>query len=472
MEQEHKPALEGLVENRDVAQGRILIVEDDPAMQYSLSQALEKLPYHLHLASSIMEGRQRFEAEDPDVVLLDINLPDGSGRDLLKVLREQNDEVVVIMLTAFPDLRGAVSCMKDGAFDYLVKPFDLTELKLAIQKGMELKNLKNEVIRLKRQDRSSEKLGDIIGDSALTRGLRSDILQIAQKGHSTVLITGESGTGKELVAKALHQNSSRKNGPLVPVNCSAIPENLVESELFGHEKGAFTNATHAFKGVFELASGGTLFLDEVGELPLATQPKLLRALETRRIKRLGGSREIPIDIRLVSATNRNLEEAVAKGGFREDLYYRLNVVPIVIPSLRERREDIMPILHYSMEAISGKNRMQPLKFSPAAVRLLEKYSWPGNVREMRNLIERLLMLHGQREVQVEIGVKKLPEEIRDSVPVGIQDPESVEVLTLDEVEFNHIRLALNACQGNKSEASRRLGISRNTLKEKLKRYSI
>ena len=460
------------MENRDVAQGRILIVEDDPAMQYSLSQALEKLPYHLHLASSIMEGRQRFEAEDPDVVLLDINLPDGSGRDLLKVLREQNDEVVVIMLTAFPDLRGAVSCMKDGAFDYLVKPFDLTELKLAIQKGMELKNLKNEVIRLKRQDRSSEKLGDIIGDSALTRGLRSDILQIAQKGHSTVLITGESGTGKELVAKALHQNSSRKNGPLVPVNCSAIPENLVESELFGHEKGAFTNATHAFKGVFELASGGTLFLDEVGELPLATQPKLLRALETRRIKRLGGSREIPIDIRLVSATNRNLEEAVAKGGFREDLYYRLNVVPIVIPSLRERREDIMPILHYSMEAISGKNRMQPLKFSPAAVRLLEKYSWPGNVREMRNLIERLLMLHGQREVQVEIGVKKLPEEIRDSVPVGIQDPESVEVLTLDEVEFNHIRLALNACQGNKSEASRRLGISRNTLKEKLKRYSI
>ena len=453
-------------------QGTILVVEDDPAMQATLSQALARESYSLILASGIKDGLRQFESKNPDVVLLDINLPDGSGRDLLDMLRKQNDEVVVIMLTAFPDLRGAVSLMKSGAFDYLIKPFDLTELKLTIQKGLELKTLKNEVIRLKRRDRESESLQEIIGESAATRQLRSDILRIAETENSTVMITGESGTGKELVANAIHRNSQRRQGPLEPVNCSAIPENLVESELFGHEKGAFTNAIQALKGVFELANGGTLFLDEVGELPLAMQPKLLRALETRRIKRVGVTREIPIDIRLVSATNLDLNDAVKRGLFREDLYYRLNVIPLHIPPLRERREDIPPLVHHLMEAIAKKSRIHPLIFSPAAMKLLEGYSWPGNVREMRNLVERLMMLQGHREISGEIDVVNLPEDIRAAGPEGLLGEGNSPLSSLEDIERNHIRLVLEHCNGNKSEVARRLGISRNTLKGKLNRYHL
>lgn len=451
---------------------KILIVEDDPAMRATLAKSLEKEKYNLLLASTVHEGQKSFELEDPDVVLLDINLPDGSGRDLLEVLRQQNEEVVVIMLTAFPDLRGAIKLMKAGAFDYLIKPFDLTELKLTIAKGLELKNLKNEVIRLKRRERDSGQVQDFIGESEVTRQLRKDILQIAESGDSTVVITGESGTGKELVAEAVHHHSSRKNGPLVAINCGAIPENLVESELFGHEKGAFTNATNTFKGVFELASGGTLFLDEIGELPLAMQPKLLRALETRRIKRVGGAREIPVDLRLVSATNRDLNEAVEQGLFREDLYYRLNVVPISILPLRERRDDITSLMHFHLEKIAVKVGMHPLEFTPAAWAVLQAYSWPGNVREMRNLVERLLMLQGNRQSKVTVDVMHLPEEIRQMPPASASTADAFSVLPLEEVERIHIKQAMDCCKGNKSEVSRRLGISRNTLKEKLGKYEL
>ncbi len=458
---------------------KILIVEDDPAMQSTLSQALEREPYRLLLASNFREGEKIFKGEDPAVVLLDINLPDRSGKELFKLLKQQNEDVVIIMLTAFPDLRGAISLMKAGAFDYLVKPFDLTELKITIEKGLRINRLQNEVMRLKRKERASTSVQRIIGESGATLQLRKHILQIAENGNSTVLVTGESGTGKELVANAVHAHSPRRNGPLVPINCSAIPENLVESELFGHEKGAFTGATQTLKGVFELANGGTLFLDEVGELPLSVQPKLLRALEARKIKRVGGSREIPIDIRLVLATNRNLTQAVEEGQFREDLYYRINVIRLEIPSLRERVEDIRPLLEFNNRDIAAQTRMQPLLFTPAALARLEGYAWPGNVREMRNLIERLLMLQGHREHPVEIDTAQLPEEIRaaNSVPrppggAPAPAPEQAEVLSLEEVERNHIRTMMALYQGNKSEVSRRLGVSRNTLKDKLHKYQL
>lgn len=452
---------------------KILIVEDDPAMQATLAQALDPDVYQLLLASNYKEGEKYFKMEDPDVVLLDLNLPDRSGKELFNLLKQQDEDVVIIILTAFPDLRGAIALMKAGAFDYLVKPFDLTELKISIEKGLRINRLQNEVIRLKRKERESSPVQDIIGDSAATRQLKMDILQIAKTGNSTVLITGETGTGKELVAHAIHANSPRRNRPLVPINCSAIPENLVESELFGHEKGAFSGATQTLKGVFELANGGTLFLDEVGEMPVGVQPKLLRALEARRIKRLGGSREIPIDIRLVLATNRNLTQAVEQGQFREDLYYRINVIRLEIPPLRERVEDILPLVRFSIEDIAKRARMKPLRFTPKALALLEGYSWPGNVREMKNLVERLMILQGHREHSVEIDAVQLPEEIRTAQP-ELRSTGAVRagVQSLEEVERNHILSVMELFQGNKSEVSRRLGVSRNTLKEKLHKYEL
>ncbi|MEE8435813.1 MAG: sigma-54 dependent transcriptional regulator [bacterium] len=454
------------------ASHKILIVEDDPSMQATLSQALEKDPYNLFFASNFKEGQSVFESENPDAVLLDINLPDRSGRELFSVLKKQNEEAVIIILTAFPELRGAISLMKAGAFDYLVKPFDLTELKMAIRKGLEIKTLKNEVIRLKRKERDAYGVEDIIGVSDACRRLREDILLIAAAGQSTVLITGESGTGKELVAQAIHYHSPRADGPLMAINCSAIPETLVESELFGHEKGAFTNAIQTSKGVFELANGGTLFLDEIGELPLGMQPKLLRALETHRIKRVGGSREIPIDIRLVSATNKNLGEAVGSGEFREDLFYRVNVIPLDVPPIRERVEDIRPLVEFITEDMSRMTGLPPLRFSPDALLKMETYSWPGNVREMRNLVERLVILHGNRESPSLIGLSQLPEEIRGGRKANGGGVESGQVVTLEELERRHIFLMMERFKRNKSEVSRQLGISRNTLKDKLNKYGL
>ncbi|MBI4082493.1 MAG: sigma-54-dependent Fis family transcriptional regulator [Candidatus Lambdaproteobacteria bacterium] len=453
---------------------KILIVEDDPAMQATLDQALRREDYGLFLASSFREGAQFFEAENPDVVLLDINLPDRSGRELFEHLRAQDDEAVIIVLTAFPDLRSAVAMMKAGAFDYLVKPFDLTELKIAIRKGLEINRLKTEVIRLKRHERDCLTVEAIVGESGATRGLREDILRVAAASHSTVLITGESGTGKELVAQAIHAHSPRAGGPLVTINCSAIPEHLVESELFGHERGAFTGATQATKGVFELASGGTLFLDEIGELPLAIQPKLLRALESRRIKRIGASREIPVDIRLVAATNRNLAEAVARGEFREDLYFRINVIPLHIPPLRERAEDIRPLLAAVSGELARRTGLPPVEWAPPALRQIERYPWPGNVREMRNLIERMMILHGHKGKQVVIGAEQLPHEMRPAprAPLAAADPDDRDACTLEEMERRHIATVMKRFENNKSEVSRRLGISRNTLKEKLNRYGL
>ena len=451
---------------------KILVVEDDPSMQATLSQALEKDPYQLHFASNFAEGQAVFESEDPDAVLLDINLPDRSGRELFALLKKQNEEAVIIILTAFPELRGAISLMKAGAFDYLIKPFDLTELRIAIQKGLEIKTLKNEVIRLKKKAGGVVGVEGIVGVSADCQRLKRDILHLAETGQSTVLISGESGTGKELVAQAIHTHSPRANGPLMAINCSAIPENLVESELFGHEKGAFTNATQTSKGVFELANGGTLFLDEIGELPLAIQPKLLRALETRRIKRLGGSREIAIDIRLVSATNKNLAEAVENREFREDLFYRLNVIPLEVSPIRERVDDIRPLIQYLAEDISKTTGLPPLEFTPDTLAKLEAYPWPGNVREMRNLVERLQILHGHRGSSPLIDLSQLPEEIRGSQSGNGEGPGDVQVRTLEEVEQRHIRSMMAWFQGNKSEVSRQLGISRNTLKDKLNKFGI
>ncbi len=458
-----------------IAPYKILIVEDDPAMQATLGQALQRDDYRLFLAADYEQGKRFFDLENPQVVLLDINLPDRSGRELFDALKSQSEEVVIIMLTAFPDLRGAITLMQAGAFDYLVKPFDLTELKITIQKGLEINRLKNEVMRLRRKERHTAGVEDFIGESPATLRLREDIVRIAETGNSTVLITGESGTGKELVANAIHSHSSRSHGPLVAINCSAIPENLVESELFGHEKGSFTGADATSKGVFELADGGTLFLDEVGDLPPVVQPKLLRALEERRIRRVGGSREIPVDIRLVSATNRNLPGAVEQGHLREDLFYRLNVVPLPIPPLRERPEDVEPLSHHLSGELAATTGLRPLDFSPDALQRLRAYPWPGNVRELRNLIERLIIHYGRRESNKTVQSAELPEEIRAARPAaskGGGGGETVPVRSLAEVECEHIAAMMRTFGGNKSEVSRRLGISRNTLKDKLNRYGL
>jgi Nif-specific regulatory protein len=319
-----------------------------------------------------------------------------------------------------------------------------------------------------------EQLGvqsEIVGVSSWVGQITEEIARAAAS-RATLLIRGESGVGKELVARAVHYSSPRKKNVFVCLNYAALSEDLLASELFGHEKGAFTNATQTSKGVFELANGGTLFLDEIGELPLGMQPKLLRALETHRIKRVGGSREIPIDIRLVSATNKNLGEAVGSGEFREDLFYRVNVIPLDVPPIRERVEDIRPLVEFITEDMSRMTGLPPLRFSPDALLKMETYSWPGNVREMRNLVERLVILHGNRERPPLIGLSQLPEEIRGGRKANSGSAESGQVVTLEELERRHILLMMERFQGNKSEVSRQLGISRNTLKDKLNKYGL
>ncbi len=449
----------------------ILVVDDDSAHRLMLRTLLEEWGYRIE---EMDDGRKAvdFIMETPvDLVLTDVRMPQMDGIEATRRIHDYNPAIPILIMTAYSSVPSAVEALKAGAYDYLTKPLDLDALKLAVERALEHTRLREENEELRSQ-LSRLQLPQLIGRSPAMQQL-SELIAMVAPTEATLLIVGESGTGKGLVARALHANSSRADKALVEVNCAAIPESLVESELFGHEKGAFTGADRARRGRFSQADGGTIFLDEVGELPLLTQAKLLRVLQEGDIQRVGSDLQVPVDVRVLAATNRDLETMAKDGAFREDLYYRLNVVTIRVPPLRERREDIPTLAEHFWSRFAAKNKKNVAGITPQAMDLLLRYPWPGNVRELENAMERaVILLQGEY-----ISVKELPLAVQRLAGQPVSDagprPEEdlvAESLTLAELEKRMILKILDETGGNKSEAARRLGITRRTLKLKLKKY--
>jgi two-component system response regulator AtoC len=451
----------------------ILIVDDDDVMQETLSETLKKRGYDVSSVGSGNGALSAIKRSIIDLILLDMRLPDVDGLEVLKRIKEFDTEILVIMMTAYSDIQTAVSAMKSGAYHYINKPFELEELQLLIEKGLETKSLINEVRRLHREQKVDWKNSHIDGISPQIEYVNELIDMISKTHKTSILIQGESGTGKELAANAIHSKSKRSGRPLMKINCSAIPDALLESELFGYEKGAFTDAKNTKKGLFELADGGTVFLDEIGDMKPFLQSKLLRFLENQTFMRIGGEREIKVDVRIVAATNRDLQTLVKEGVFRKDLYYRLKVMVVDMPPLRERKEDILLLSNLFIEGNNKEYNKNIRGFSGEAKRFMIQYLWPGNVRELRNVIERAMILTDQEY----ITPKHLPFELTqtgefDRLRVFPESSERADDGSLEDMEKNHISKVLMKTGWNKSKASRALGISRATLRAKIKRYDI
>lgn len=447
----------------------ILIIDDEETQRSILKGYLEKKGYKIYSASSGTEGIDLIRRNMIDIVLSDYKMPDKTGLEVLETVKEINPEISFVILTAYGTIENAVKAMRLGAFDYISKPVDLDELDLLLERIIENKNLKSEILLLKNQLKEKFKIDSFISQSPKME----EVLSIAARSadsKATVLITGESGTGKEVLAKAIHYASSRKDKPFVAVNIPALPETLLESELFGHEKGAFTGADKAKKGRFELADGGTIFLDEIGDIPLNLQVKLLRVLQEHQIERVGSVENINIDVRIIAATHQNLERKIKDGSFREDLYYRLNIVSLYLPPLRERKEDILPLIDHFVEKYSKENNKKKLSLSKEAVDLLIKYNFPGNVRELENAIERAVVLC-RSDV---ITVNDLPNVIKgfkaEKEMVTNENTSLIE--QVEALEKKLIFDALSKTNGNQSQAGRMLGLTERNLRYKMQKYEI
>ena len=454
---------------------RILIVDDDTSLRTALFRALDRKGYQVITAASKQEALQLGQSErSADLILCDLRLPDGDGIDFMTEFKRNHPTCLFIVLTGFGTIEAAVRATKSGAEHFITKPFELTEVLSLIDKTLSHKNLERENIQLRSALHSKYRFDNIIGQSeGVSRVL--ELIERVSASDSTVMITGESGTGKELVAKAIHYNSERANKPFVPINCGAIPGELLESELFGHVKGAFTGAINNRVGRFELAEGGTVFFDEIGDMSPQLQIKLLRVLQERRYEPVGSTKTFSTDVRVIAATNVNLENAVRDGRFREDLYYRLNVIPIPIPPLKERKSDIPLLFHYFMDQFNGGNRGKLSGITPAALDLLSHYPWPGNIRELENLVERLSILKGAGIVDV----NDLPEKYRGA-PESQESPLSME-LPEDGMDFNSavdafenalIMRALQKTGWNRNQAALLLKLNRTTLVEKIKKKGL
>ncbi|MEE9563189.1 MAG: sigma-54 dependent transcriptional regulator, partial [Thermoanaerobaculia bacterium] len=426
---------------------RILVVDDEKSIQEFLRLLLEEGGYEVATASSMEEGRKTFFEGNFDLVLCDIIMPDGNGLDLLREMKAHNIRSSVIMMTAYTSTQSAIEAMKRGAYDFISKPFDVEELKVIVEKALEKTELVDENVYLRRELEQKYQFSNIIGRSRPMKEI-FDLIERVAKTTSTVLLEGESGTGKELIARAVHYQSPRSSHRFLSINCGALPENLLESELFGHERGSFTGAVRQKKGLFREAHQGSLFLDEIGEMSLAMQVKLLRALQERKVRRVGGHQEEAVDTRIIAATNQDLQEKIASGDFREDLYYRINVIPIRLPPLRERREDIALLVDHFIKKTSKQMGIEPKRISVEAMRVLEGYFWPGNVRELENVIERALALSTAENITL------------DDIPVqlvhgGAKHPSSVEIPDdgldlenyLDGIRRQVMGQALNRCDG-------------------------
>lgn len=452
---------------------KVLIVDDERSIRAMLMDLLKMNNYDVFEASDGSEALEMLDSIAFDAVVTDLKMPGMDGVSLIKAATERHGDLVGIVVTGHASVDTAVQAMKAGAYDYVTKPINRDKLLLALRKGMDFRRLRRENVSLKKELRKKYSFTGIVGDSDAMQNIYSMIERVADS-DGTVLILGESGTGKELVARTIHYNSSRNSKPLVPLNCGAIPENLLESELFGHEKGAFTGAYSARAGRFEMANGGTIFLDEIGDMSPALQVKLLRVLQEREFERVGGSRTVKIDVRVITATNIDLEKAVAEKKFREDLYYRINVIPITIPPLRERISDIPLLVNHFLKVFSKKKGKMIDGISDDAMAILTVYHWPGNVRELENLIERLIIL--KREGV--IGVSDLPEKFAPAGEKAALNPvfipeEGINLESLvNEFENKLILRALEKADGVKSKAAQLLQMNRTTLVEKLKKKGL
>jgi DNA-binding NtrC family response regulator len=449
----------------------VLIVDDEVGVRESLKMILKK-DYDVFLAKDAEETFLQIKEHSPDVILLDIILPDLDGLKVLEKIKQNEPDIVVIMITATNTAKTAVEAMKLGAYHYVTKPFDNDELRLIISRSLSEKALKQELIFRREEMDKSFDFGNILGKSKGMKDIFKVVKQIADS-KSTVLIMGESGTGKELISRAIHYNSNRKNYPFVTINCAAIPETLIESELFGHEKGAFTNAIEKKLGRFEVAHQGTLFLDEIGELSLTTQAKILRFLEEKEFNRVGGSKTIKVDVRLITATNKDLNQMIKKGGFREDLYYRINVVPIVIPPLRERKEDIPILIDHFINKFGVENNKNVKGINKDALEFLMQYEWPGNVRELENLIERVIALTSNEYIpanELPYSFKNIPK--INGLKESVLDGKVSFLQAEEEFEKEVILDALKRTNYIQSHAAEILGISRRILKYKMDKLGI
>jgi two-component system response regulator PilR (NtrC family) len=445
---------------------KILVAEDEPTLREGIATAFRDRGWQVEEATDGSEAITRLEQEVFDVLVTDYKMPGQSGLDVVKRCKMLNEGTVALVMTAYGTVESAVEAMKAGTFDYVLKPFDLEELEFKVERALEHRRL---LSRLQAYDREVvvPRFENIVGESPQMKDIFRTIEKVA-RSNATILVLGETGVGKELVAEALHRHSSRADSPFVKMNCAALHESLLESELFGHERGAFTGADRQRTGRFELANEGTLFLDEIGSMARSTQSKVLRVLQEREFERLGGSRTIKVDVRLIAATNTNLEEAIARGAFREDLYYRINVVNITVPPLRERRQDIIPLARHFVDRFAAELKKDVRGFSPSAVRALQRHTWPGNIRELENTIERAVLMCDSESISAEdLNLQSQPTNVSSLnlrlPPTGIQ---------LEELERQAILEALRINNWVQKEAAKFLGISSRVMNYKVAKYEI
>jgi DNA-binding NtrC family response regulator len=448
---------------------RALIVDDDPAECALVRDALNQAGFDAHSVEEPSRAIALLLKQPFDVVLTDLNMPGMNGTELCRRITEAVPHVPVVLVTAFGSIDSAVDAMRAGAYDFLTKPFDVDAVALVLRRAVEHHALRREVDALRRVVDTSQRYGALLGSSQAMRQLYELIERVAE-GESPVLITGESGTGKEIVAREIHARGHRRDGRFVALNCAAMPEALLESELFGHVRGAFTDARASREGLLLSANGGTLLLDEIGDMPLALQPKLLRALQERAVRPIGGTEELPFDVRIVAATNRDLEASIEAGRFREDLYYRINVIHVELPPLRVRGGDALLLAHNFLGEFAVRSGKPVPRISSTAAERVLAYDWPGNVRELRNCMERVVAL--AREDRIEVG--DLPPKIRDyrSTHVLVAGDSPEELQPLEEVERRYVLRVVEACKGNKSRAARVLGIGRKTLYRRLVSFGV
>jgi len=444
---------------------RVLIIDDEPLMRKFLVDTFNRKGLIPHEAENGIEGIKRLGNDSYDLIITDVKMPGADGMEMLRHVKQTSPSTIVVMMTAYATVESAIEAMKMGAFDYLIKPFSPDQIELIIDRVNERMSLLEENRYLKSELNREMGYGEIIGRTAEMKELFETIRKVAQS-RATTLISGESGTGKELVARAIHYNSPRREKPFIRVNCAALPESLLESEFFGHERGAFTGAASRRQGRFELADGGTLLLDEISEITPNLQAKLLRVLQEREFERIGGAKSIKVDVRVISTTNRNLLEEIERGRFREDLYYRLNVIPIHLPPLREKRGDIEILAKYFLERYCAENNRTNMTLPRETLEVMSRYRWPGNVRELENVIERAVVLHLDDEI--------LPQHLSLNLNVKPADSGGVTEVgqTLAQMEKKLILKTLAVCRGNRGETAKVLDISVRTLRNKLSEYNV
>ena len=450
---------------------KILVIDDEKLVRWSLEQNLSGDGYIVLTADKGLDGLSLFKDEAPDITLLDIHLPDVSGITVLEGIKEINNQALVVMITAFGDIQTAVKTIKLGAYDFVEKPFNLEKLKILVEKALETASLRKEVSQFRSTLTARFGFDSIIGESPEIRKTFDLISKIAKSDATTIFINGESGTGKDLVAKVIHYQSARTGNPFMEINCTALPDTLVESELFGYEKGAFTDAKATKKGLFELADGGTVFLDEIGDMKPATQAKLLKVIENKSFKRIGGTKDIVVDVRIIAATNKNMQEEVSKGGFREDLYYRLRVIPITLPPLRDRGDDVLLLSKFFIDSFNKEFKKNVKGLSKMTMKSFKEYPWHGNVRELKNVIERAMILEAEDQILPE----HLPMEL-SSKEVQIQNVKGIDIkipaggIDIESVEKELIRQALDSTRGNQTRAAKLLNLTRDTLRYRMQKF--